>query len=101
MKTEIDAKESLKRRVRIASIDFNRVWQLLSRKNPSQFVMIDEFDLPRDCQVVTVHPDPVRAAFIFVLQSSEFDEVEEGVYPPEQEITSRVVELTIKENHDE
>lgn len=86
-----------KRRVRTAAIGFDRVWRLFTRFTPPQFVLVDEFDLPADCKVISVYPDPCLAAFVFILESQEFDEIEEGLRPPEIKVTSRVVELAAKE----
>jgi hypothetical protein len=92
-----------KRRVRLATIDFNKVWSFLTRKQPQpgSFIRFDRWDLPEDCKVVSVFPDHARAAFVFVIQSESFDEVEDCFVPPDQPVTSCVVEIAVKENFTE
>ena len=103
MKTDTnqEIERPAKRRARTAAIGFDRVWRLLTRKHPMQFMLVDEFDLPADCRVITVHPDPCLGAFVFILESEQFDEIPEGIRPPEIEVKSRVVELAIKEKETE
>ncbi len=92
----------LKRHVRLLTIDSNRVLGILARKQTKlpQCLLVEEFDLPNDCVVRSVYQDYARGAFVFVIQSSEFDEVEECVVPPDHPVTSRVVEIAIKQEEE-
>lgn len=46
-------------------------------------VAVRELRLPEDARIVTFYPDPLRGAFKFIVWSATFEEVPEGVEPPE------------------
>ena len=93
--SEKDNEKDNKRRVRLATIAFNQVWDIVARRHPARFYIAQEFELPDDCRVRTVWADQAKAAFVFLLESDSFDEVEDCVVPPEHPVKSRLVEIAV------
>ena len=89
----------LQRRKRVI-IPYKEILNLLLYPRPINENLVlknIKLDIPDDAVVISVHEDPERASFIFIICHYDFDIVEDKVISPEEYYSLEVTKIPLKE----
>lgn len=61
---------------------------------------VADVNLPNDVRLLSVHHDPIKRSFLFVIHSNTYDEVAPGCVAPRLELNIQLKELKLEEQGD-